>query len=409
MSADARPAAWRVTSASRRGSSHGADQPNQDAVRHASVQDATGGLTWVVAVSDGHGGKRYVRSDVGSQYAVEVAVERLSAAVTAAGSESPVDLLRGEVAGIVDAWRDRVTAHWSGAPFTEAETATAGVGDLAAEPLLAYGATLLVAVVGEAGIGIAQIGDGDALIRSHGFATRPVPGDARLIGGQTTSLCLDTAADDFRFAGQPATADPDLVLLASDGYGNSFADTDWWQGLVGDFAWFLDEHGFDELEAQLPAWLEESARVGGDDVTAVVVARDPLVVPPAAPPVVAQPVAAPPPPDVLTGRTLPLPEDEPVAVGEQPPRSRGALIAVLVALAVVALVASIALLLGGDDTPRTPGEPTTTPSGSISTTPSDTESPRKPRRTRTATETTSPTESPTGAPTRSGGGGAGSP
>ena len=63
-------ASWRVTSASRRGSSHGDDVPNQDAVRCASVADSGGHPTLVVAVSDGHGGKRYVRSDIGSQYAV---------------------------------------------------------------------------------------------------------------------------------------------------------------------------------------------------------------------------------------------------------------------------------------------------------------------------------------------------
>ncbi|HET7690626.1 MAG TPA: protein phosphatase 2C domain-containing protein [Nocardioidaceae bacterium] len=422
MTADARPAAaWRVTSASRRGSSHGADVPNQDAVRCVSVPDGAGGETFVVAVSDGHGGKRYVRSDVGSRYAVEVAVERVVAAVERAGVESPVELLRGEVAGIVEVWRDRVQAHAASEPFSEDETSRAGGGDLGAEPLLAYGATLLVAVVGEAGVGIAQIGDGDALIRTHGFATRPVPGDTRLVGGQTTSLCLETAADDFRFAGLPDTADPDLVLLASDGYGNSFADTDWWQGLVGDFAWFVETNGFAQLESQLPTWLEESAHVGGDDVTAVVVVREPLVVPAAAP-APASAVGSPaaevtpvasavePPAD----RTLPLPEEpqEDLTETVQPPasRSRGALLAVLAALVVVAVVAALVLLLGGDDTPGTPGEPTTTPTSSLSETPSDTPTPRKPRRTPTPTDTstTSPTTSPTGAPTR-GGGGSGSP
>ena len=49
------------------------------------------------------------------------------------------------------------------------------------------------------------------------------PGDDRLVAGETTSLCLATAADDFRHAFLPASAEPDLVLLATDGYGNSFA------------------------------------------------------------------------------------------------------------------------------------------------------------------------------------------
>ena len=130
------------------------------------------------------------------------------------------------------------------------------------------------------GVGLAQVGDGDALVRSHGFAIRPVPGDARLAAGETTSLCLPTAEADFRYAEVPASAVPDLVVLATDGYGNSFADGDWWHGLVDDLASYAASAGFDALESGLPAWLADSAEVGGDDVTAVLLVREPLAVDP---------------------------------------------------------------------------------------------------------------------------------
>ena len=48
---------WRATSSSLRGSSHGAESPNQDAVGFTRVTDDGGGTVWVGAVSDGHGGR----------------------------------------------------------------------------------------------------------------------------------------------------------------------------------------------------------------------------------------------------------------------------------------------------------------------------------------------------------------
>ena len=199
-------------------------------------------------------------------------------------------MLRAEVPHVVQAWRDAVREHHDEHPFTVAEEALAGSAGLESQVLVAYGATLLIAVVSDDGIGLAQVGDGDALIWTNGFATRPVPGDDRLVAGETTSLCLDTAVDDFRYASVPGHADAELVLLATDGYGNSFAARDWWHTLVGDLAGFVGDHGFEAFTQNLPDWLAESARVGGDDVSAVVLAKVPGAVP---------------------ARTLLLPEPEP--------------------------------------------------------------------------------------------------
>ena len=221
-----------------------------------------------------------MRSDVGSALAVGVAVTHLAEVVRqGVGAVGFEDLLRHEVPDIVSGWREGVLAHVGANPFTETEVARAGTS-LDEDPIVAYGATLLIVMVGDEGVGLAQIGDGDALIRTHGFATRPVPGDPRLVAGETTSLCLESAVSDFRYAALPGGADADLVLLASDGYANSFADKDWWRAVVGDLAWFLSDHGFDEFADQFPQWLGESAVVGGDDVSAVVIVRTPLVVPP---------------------------------------------------------------------------------------------------------------------------------
>jgi hypothetical protein len=341
---------WRAVSASRRGSAHAGTVPNQDAVQLRRVT-APAGDVWVVGVADGHGGARYVRSDVGARTAVDVAVQAVCDALPEGAP--PATVLRETVPRIVEEWRKRVEADARDRPFTDDELARGPGGGA-----MAYGSTLLVAIVGEHGVAVAQVGDGDALVRSHGFATRPVPGDDRLVAGETTSMCLDSAADDFRYAVVPASADPDLVLLATDGYGNSFAMADWWHVLVDDVAAFVVRSGFDRVADELPGWLEESARVGGDDVSAVLLVRDPLsdLV-----------VAAPERTKELAGST-----DDAQRIVAPPPtrRRRRGLVAVLATAAAVLAVVGALFLLGpgsSEEPPVTP-EPTTStptsPSGS---------------------------------------------
>ena len=121
----------------------------------------------------------------------------------------------------------------------------------------------------------AQLGDGDVVVApSLGVARRPVPGDARNVGNITTSLCLPDAAKSFRFAdlalqGQP----PELVLVSSDGYANSFRDANWPAAVVDDLVDALAASGVGAVESALPGWAAESARVGGDDVSIIVAVR----------------------------------------------------------------------------------------------------------------------------------------
>jgi serine/threonine protein phosphatase PrpC len=348
--------AWRAVSASRRGSAHGEGVPNQDAVRVERAASA-GGDVWVVAVADGHGGARYVRSDVGARTAVDVAVRHVAEALS--DRDDPATVLREVVPGIVEEWRTQVAGDARDRPFTEDERARGSDGSATA-----YGATLLVAVVGGHGVAVAQVGDGDALVRSHGFATRPVPGDDRLVAGETTSLCLDSAAEDFRYAVVPDSAEPDLVLLSTDGYGNSFAQADWWHGLVDDVADFVVRSGFERVADELPGWLEESARVGGDDVSAVLLVRDSL----------SEDRALAPP----RTRELPGGPDEAMPADAAPPgrRRRAGLVAVIAAAAAVLGVVATLFLLGpgrSEAPPEDPAEPTTslTPTRTQDSTPAD--------------------------------------
>ena len=59
----------------------------------------------LVAVADGHGGKGYVRSDIGSRSAVAIAIDVLSELVGAHSSGPRRRTRRGSVAALRRPWR----------------------------------------------------------------------------------------------------------------------------------------------------------------------------------------------------------------------------------------------------------------------------------------------------------------
>ena len=259
---------WSSATASERGSSHErSGTVNQDAV--AVVEEAT---ARVVAVADGHGSSSHVRSDVGSQLAVDLAGElgkRLVAEGVLLRPEHTITehLARRFVPELVAAWRDGVDAHVAAEPWTVADL-DRGSG-LVNDPYHGYGTTLMIAIADERTVALLQLGDGDIVVgRTSGAIEQPMPGDDRLIGNQTTSMCLPTAADDFRVAVVEIDDDPmRFVSLTTDGYANAFVSPDWAIEVGRDLLGHLDEHGIEWVGERLPEWLSESASVGGDDVT----------------------------------------------------------------------------------------------------------------------------------------------
>jgi serine/threonine protein phosphatase PrpC len=262
-------ATWRVLTASARGALHDRrGLPNQDAVTSAEV-----GAAVVAAVADGHGGDRYVRSDVGAQLAVDVACAAVARAIDGQPDVALDRVLDALPTFVVDRWTALVRDDLASRPFDDAERERAGA-PLDDDPVVAYGATLLVAIATAEGIGVLQLGDGDVVVgTAGGNMLVPVPSDDRLVAGQTTSLCLPTAIDDFRRAIVPDSVRPDFVLLASDGYGNSFADAGWREQVTADLRQRLARDGADVVQGDLPRWLTDSARAAGDDTTVAVLTR----------------------------------------------------------------------------------------------------------------------------------------
>jgi len=276
---------------SRTGAAHlSRGAPCQDASGILGFRDAAGSPVQVLVVSDGHGGARYVRSDVGARLACAVAMRELENALAPARVAHPGVLedwrqrLTVELPGrIVAAWRREVEAHWrsdpggDGSPFS---------------PLL-YGATLGVLLVTprwwahtglgdwdlvriEAAAGDASDADAHADDQPAGEALLSEEPERGAAGEATFSLCLEAAERHFaaRTVLQPLTGaePPFALLLCSDGLRKSCgSDADFLtlsRYLVG-----LGPDGDQTGSPELAEALDHISRRGSGDDISVAVAR----------------------------------------------------------------------------------------------------------------------------------------
>ncbi|RME53000.1 MAG: hypothetical protein D6790_18145 [Caldilineae bacterium] len=158
-------------------------------------------------------------------------------------------------------------------PFPEEErpkeAPRAGGNDPA---LLPYGATLLAALLTPRFHLYLQLGDGDILVVDREGAVRRPPRapDPRLLANETTSLCNKEAWRNMDIHFQPILdAPPALVLLATDGYANSFADEEGFHQVARDlFQMLTAPKGPETVQQELPAWLAATSAAGsGDDIS----------------------------------------------------------------------------------------------------------------------------------------------
>lgn len=225
-----------------------------------------------VAVADGHGSERCYRADRGADLAVRVALEILAAAEEAAAIPST----------LIEAWRRAVDADVAAFPFGTLELDS---GADEPEPYTAYGTTLLAAAARADGLIVVHLGDGETLVAGMGRDGAPRRGlapDPLLAADMTTSLALDDAADHVRISRfEPSDASVDLLVLATDGYANAFADDAAFTQVGSDLLRWLGMRDPAWIEGELPSWLEHSAGITGDDASLALLYRWPLPPPPA--------------------------------------------------------------------------------------------------------------------------------
>ena len=282
-------AEWRVIGETVPGASHlRAGIPNQDAI--FQVRESSARLPIIVSVSDGHGSNKCFRSHRGSRFAVRIGARLLDELINGRHAALPPTEIESRVretlpAEFVKRWRAAVDADLKREPFREEEFTRMIEKDgekarrlVEANPHLAYGATSLSFLLTPTYALYLQLGDGEMInVSEQGEIAQPLPADARLLANETTSLCLERAADDFRFAVHPHGAGnlPALILLTTDGYYNSFSTTAGFHQVGGDLLQMLrEEDGFGTVNRSVKGWLEEATAAGsGDDCTLAIICR----------------------------------------------------------------------------------------------------------------------------------------
>lgn len=254
-----------------------AGRPLQDAAGFAA-DPADGGRWLALAVADGHGGPRHFRSARGSELAVEAGLGLAGeTGLRFAAGETPEALrsaARAGVAELIHQWRRAVAEDLLENPLTEGEQRLLAAADVT----IAYGSTLLLAVVASPWLVLCQVGDGDiVMVGTDGTASAPVPRDPRLDGQSTTSLCQPDAVDAFRVAVVNLRASAiAALLLATDGFGNAQTADPWYQPVGGDLLRLAQEHGINWMSERLPVWAARcaSSEGSGDDTALALLLRE---------------------------------------------------------------------------------------------------------------------------------------
>jgi serine/threonine protein phosphatase PrpC len=262
---------WRVDGRRVRGAVHKRNGiPCQDAIDQ-SIKPL------ILAVADGHGSQRSPKSDIGASLAVtEVAkreLNKMARLATQLDLESVKRLAEQNLPkAIVRGWWKEVSKKEFGASAVEEDQPPSK------DVLVKYGTTLLAVLVTDRFILYVQIGDGDILIvDADGHTERVFQKDERLIANETTSLCTTDAWVEFQIHFQVLNDNPPtLILVATDGYSNSFRTKEDFYEIGADYLANIRTEGFDVVVSDyLEDWLNKVSQQGsGDDVTLGLIYRE---------------------------------------------------------------------------------------------------------------------------------------
>lgn len=247
----------------------------------------------IVALSDGHGSKTYVRSNIGSKLACEIALSHTErfieenysklVAFTEVQSYSPDFCTRQNILfenlfkSINSDWEKAIAKDSAINPFTPKERSLLGTADLKH----AYGCTLMVGVKSVDFTFIFHIGDGRIFtISSMDEWEQPVPWDKDCVDNITTSLCEDDPVYRFRYYFNPTPQQPFIIFLCSDGiedcYGGEHDAHFQSEELIADYSevlrCFLQDNDFKESCVEFLA--SQSKRFSHDDMSIAFIIDD---------------------------------------------------------------------------------------------------------------------------------------
>lgn len=270
----------------------------------------------VAIVCDGHGGDTYVRSDVGSKLAAEIALRNIrsfidtvspamfidkSAAVTARPGEeedelfpasrktAPADLTESEMkqieqdkafyaavenirqqdrlfcqlfACIYMQWCDAIQKDADDNPFTEYEKGCLK----SAKIVKAYGTTLMAFVRTPLYWFAFHIGDGKMVACNRSMEWfEPVPWDCNCFLNMTTSLCNTNPIPMFRYAFSGKGDFPSAVIMGSDGLDDSWVTMDNLQNFYSQTLSIFNDLGEEKAVKELNDYLPVLSQKGSRD------------------------------------------------------------------------------------------------------------------------------------------------
>lgn len=200
--------------------------PNQDSVGYSAESPP------FVAVADGHGGKKYIRSDTGACFATKaIGIIVAENRPLLAGDKDIFEAVHHIKIRFLSKWQELVDRELQDNPFAPRELTFLDENCTEAEkksvidnPRLAFGCTFLCAIGYEDMVLLLQHGDGDALGLYESDDVRElIPQDQRNFGGQTLSLGSLGNAGEISHC---ILSDlPSLITLTTDGVKNSYNDT----------------------------------------------------------------------------------------------------------------------------------------------------------------------------------------
>ena len=175
-------------------------------------QDAAGELVKehyaAAAVSDGHGGSKYIRSEIGSRFAVQAALDTISAFMedyegfTAAIRKNPDYILNRMECYFIAKWNEKIEIHHDDHELTpeekkiiEKENEKSG---REVDWHSYYGCTVLIAVMAEGYSYGMLVGDGTfAVVYDDGTVSVPIE-DPYSVANMTSSVCDKQSKDRFQ-------------------------------------------------------------------------------------------------------------------------------------------------------------------------------------------------------------------
>ena len=245
-------------------------------------QDASGELFWddvaIIAVADGHGSDNYIRTDLGSKFAVHAALDAIQAFIVDARGcdidfmDNADDCLAQISKNILAKWHTLVDDDVQAHPFRPDEMAKVSEKYKAryASGLYnakAYGTTLIaICKTDNFWFGI-HIGDGKCVeIMPNGEIYEPIPWDKQCEQNITTSICDSDAIEEFRFACNAEL--PAAIFIGSDGIDDSYASSEELHELYRSILLIFSEYGESVGKDEVKNYLPKISRKGsGDDVS----------------------------------------------------------------------------------------------------------------------------------------------